>query len=296
MNQTSLYKGAAFMVLAGMAFAAANGISSMVIYGLGFKPESDAFWQYAIAFLFSLPFVWKMGLAGLKTRHPVLHIVRVLLSSLGVIAFAKSFAYNMPIWHIVALVMTSPFFVLIGAATLLGEKVNSNRWIAATIGFAGAMVLLRPWDGGLNEGALFPIAAAIFWGAASLITKRLTREEPQSAITMWLLVLLAPINGLFSIHAGFQIPTGEILALLVIGGVLMFAAQHFLTLSYSAADAAVVQPFDDLKLFSNIAVSWFLGQELPTGAYWLGIALILAGSAYLLWSERRPKPDMPQMA
>ena len=65
------------------------------------------------------------------------------------------------------------------------------------------------------------------------------------------------------------------------------AAQHFLTLAYAAADAGFVQPFDDLKLFSNIAVSWLvLRLSAPEGSYWLGMALILAGSAYLLWSER----------
>ena len=54
-----------------------------------------------------------------------------------------------------------------------------------------------------------------------------------------------------------------------------------------AADAGFVQPFDDLKLFSNIAVSWLVLGFAPEGAYWLGVALILAGSLYLLWSERQ---------
>ena len=47
------------------------------------------------------------------------------------------------------------------------------------------------------------------------------------------------------------------------------------------------RPFDDLKLFSNIAVSWIVLNFAPEGSYWLGMALILAGSGYLLWSERQ---------
>ena len=82
-------------------------------------------------------------------------------------------------------------------------------------------------------------------------------------------------------------PSGTILLLLLAGGVIMFAAQHFLTLSYANADAAFVQPFDDLKLFSNILVSWVIFGDAPTGIYWLGIALILSGTGYLLWSERQ---------
>lgn len=286
MNQTTKLKGAMFMVLAGICFALANAVTWTVTYKLGFKPQSDAFWQYAIATVFSLPFLWKQGLASMKTAHPVLHGVRIILSVLGVQAFTQAFASGMAPWHVVALVMTSPFFVMLGAALFLGERVSANRWIAAVIGFTGAMILLRPWEGGFTVAALYPLVAAICWGGASLITKRLTREEPQTAITMWLLVLLTPVNALFSAQAGFELPTGQVLGLLLVGGVIMYGAQHFLTLAYAAADATFVQPFDDLKLFSNIAVSWLVLNFAPEGSYWLGIVLILAASAYLLYSER----------
>jgi S-adenosylmethionine uptake transporter len=248
-------KGAGFMVLAGICFALANAVTWTVTYKMGFKAQSDAFWQYAIATAFSAPFIWRNGLASMKTRHPVLHLLRILLSVLGVQAFTQAFASGMAPWHVIALVMTSPFFVMFGAAILLGENVSLNRWIAAIIGFAGAMILLRPWESGFTLATLLPIAAAVTWGGASLITKRLTKDEPQTSITMWLLVLLTPVNLLFSLQAGFEVPTGNILWLLVLGGAIMYFAQHFLTLAYAAADAAYVQPFDDLKLFSNILVS-----------------------------------------
>lgn len=47
-----------------------------------------------------------------------------------------------------------------------------------------------------------------------------------------------------------------------------------------------MQPFDDLKLFSNILVSWLVLQFAPGMTYWPGILMVFAGSAYLLWSER----------
>lgn len=283
--------GALYMVLAGIAFASANAVTWTVTYKMGFKPQSDAFWQYAIALVFFLPFIWKQGLASLRSRNPGLHILRVVLSALGVQAFVMSFSAGLPIWHVVALVMTSPFFVLIGAVLFLGETVAPNRWIAASIGFAGAMILLQPWQSGFPLGALYPVAAAVLWGAASLVTKRLTQDEPQTSITMWLLVLLTPINAGLSLQAGFELPTGSILLLLILGGAIMFAAQHLLTLSYANADAGFVQPFDDLKLLSNILVSWAIFGDVPTGTYWLGIALILTGSAYLLLSERSREPQ-----
>jgi drug/metabolite transporter (DMT)-like permease len=279
-------KGAGFIVLAGICFALANAVTWTVTFKMGFKAQSDAFWQYAIATAMSAPFIWRCGLSAMKTSHPVLHLARIGLSVLGVQAFTQAFASGMAPWHVIALVMTSPFFVMFGAAVLLGERVGVNRWLAAVIGFAGAMLLLRPWEAGFSTSLLLPIAAAVTWGGASLITKRLTRDEPQTSITMWLLVLLTPVNLLFSLQAGFEWPSGNILWLLLVGGAIMYFAQHFLTLAYAAADAAFVQPFDDLKLFSNILVSWLVLSFAPDMTYWPGILMVFAGSVYLLWSER----------
>lgn len=284
-------KGASFMVLAGICFALANAVTWTVTYKMGFKAQSDAFWQYLIALMFSLPFIWRNGVASMRTQHPLLHIVRIVLSVVGVQAFTQAFASGMAPWHVIALVMTSPFFVMFGASVFLGEKVNLHRWIAAVIGFAGAMILLRPWESGFSSMMLLPIAAAISWGAASLITKRLTKDETQTSITMWLLVLLTPVNLLFSLQAGFEVPTGNVAWLLLLGGVIMYFAQHFLTLSYAAADATFVQPFDDLKLFSNILVSWLVLNFAPDMTYWPGILMVFAGSAYLLWTDRNNRVD-----
>ena len=284
-------KGASFMVLAGICFALANAVTWTVTYKMGFKAQSDAFWQYLIALMFSLPFIWRNGMASMRTQHPLLHIVRIVLSVVGVQAFTQAFASGMAPWHVIALVMTSPFFVMFGASVFLGEKVHLHRWIAAAIGFAGAMILLRPWESGFSSMMLLPIAAAISWGAASLITKRLTKDETQTSITMWLLVLLTPVNLLFSLQAGFEVPTGNVAWLLLLGGVIMYFAQHFLTLSYAAADATFVQPFDDLKLFSNILVSWLVLNFAPDMTYWPGILMVFAGSAYLLWTDRNNRVD-----
>lgn len=286
MTQNKPLKGAFLMILAGICFAMANAITFIITAQLQFRPQSDTFWQYAIALAFSLPFVLRQGLSGLKTEQPVLHLIRVVLSALGVQAFVMSIAQGTPIWQVIALVMTAPIFVLIGAKLFLGEVVSPARWIAAAVGFAGAMVVSELWVGAWNGAKLLPVAAALLWGASSLMTKYLTRTESAPTITLWLLLLLTPINAGLSIHAGFQMPTGQIWAYLLAGGLIMMAAQYLLTWSYEAADATFVQPFDDLKLISNILIYGLMFQYWPSGNIWLGVAMILGASGYLAW--RRP--------
>ena len=182
--------------------------------------------------------------------------------------------------------MTAPLFVLLGAKLFLGETVTPARWIAAAVGLAGALVVSDIWTTGITTATIYPIAAAILWGASSLLTKYLTRTESAPTVTLWLLVLLTPINAGLSVNAGFQLPTMTILGWLLIGGLVMMAAQYLLTWSYAAADAAFVQPFDDLKLVSNIVIYGLWFGYWPTGNIWLGIVMILGASLFWLISSR----------
>ncbi len=283
---SSARHGALYMVMAGIAFAFINAISFHVTNILQFKSQSDLFWQYAIALVFSIPFLMKQGWGSLKTTRPLLHIIRVVLSVIGLQAFNKAFQLGEPTWKVVALVMTSPFFVMLGAKFLLGEKVGPNRWLAAALAFAGAMIVLQPWSTAFTLASLLPVVAAFFWGAVSLMTKYFTADESPVSLTVWLLLLMTPVNAAFSLSAGFEMPSGTILMLLLAGGVLVLFAQYCLSKSYASADAAFVQPFDDLKLISNVAVFGLIYSYWPEGQIWIGLVMIVAASSFLLWSER----------
>jgi drug/metabolite transporter (DMT)-like permease len=284
------WQGAIFMVSAGIAFAAINVITQKVTGspdygGLDFKPTSDAFWQYFIALVIALPFIAKYGIGALKTAHPATHIVRVVLAALGVQAFIFGLAHGVPIWQVIALVMTSPFFILLGAKFFLGEPVGIERWFAALLGFSGAMIVLQPWSSGFSLWSLAPIAAALLWGASSLLTKVLTADESPETITMWLLLLLSPINLGLSLVAGFEWPSATILWLLLMGGAIQFIAQWCLTKAYEKADASFLQPFDDMRLPFNVIAGYLAFNYLPEGNMWVGLLMIMAASTFLLWRQ-----------
>jgi len=280
--------GAIWMVLAGVAFALLNVVTQWLAMRLGVASTAVAFWQYAFALVLSLPLLRKLGLGALRTKRPIYHLVRVALAALGVQAWVASLAH-VPIWQAIALVMTSPFFVIVGARIFLHEKVGAARWLATSIGFAGVMIILQPWSDTFTPYALLPIAAALLWGVASLMMKRLTTQERPETITVWLLLLLTPINGALALGAGagLALPSGTALLLFLGAGLLTVAGQHLLTLAYSVADAAYVQPFDDLKLPLNVLAGWIFFGYAPAGYLWLGAAMILGASLFMLTHELR---------
>ncbi len=275
------------MTGAGASFALVNGALQASTMQLGVPSTSAAFWQYALGLVVALPWVLRRGLSALKTTQIGWHLVRGLLAVIGIQFWVAGLA-RVEIWQAIALVMTSPFFVIIGAKLFFAERVGPVRWLATIAGFSGGMVILEPWTGTFQWAAVLPVGAAAFWAGTSLVTKKLTEKENADSITVYLLLLLTPVNALLALGDGGIVPSGAALWLLIGAGGLTVLANYLLTLAYQKADAAFVQPFDHLKLPLNIAVGFFAFGFAPDGAFWPG-ALVIVGASLLVMVDEQKK-------
>ncbi|MTI16412.1 DMT family transporter [Rhodobacteraceae bacterium RKSG542] len=285
-TRSSSIIGAAWLVLAGSAFAFANVAMQWSTMVLGMGSASATFWQYFIGFLIMLPMVWRLGFSALKTKRPVLHLVRVVLAALGVQAWVAGLSSGVPIWQSIALVMTSPFFVTIGASLFLGESAGLKRWVATATGFAGGMIILAPWSDAFTYNAVWPIVAAFLWGSSVLCMKALEQDESPQSVTLYLLLFMVPINLALAAGTGFEMPeTSTLWMLLIAAGILGAIANGALALAYSKAEAAFLQPFDHIKLLLNVACGFVFFGWVPPGNLWIGAFLIIAASLYLVRSD-----------
>ncbi|MGJ8525790.1 Riboflavin transporter [Halomonadaceae bacterium LMG 33818] len=290
------------MILAAISYAGVNITVQWAGMVEGIGSASIAFWQYLLATLFSFPLLYRLGIQALKTHHPWMHLLRVLMAAGGVQVWIIALAH-VPLWQAIALVMTSPFFVLAGASLFLREHVNPARIMAAVIGFVGAIIIIRPWSQAFSLYSLLPVLSAGLWAGTSLITKVLTRTESASSIAIYLMLMLTPINLALYASSGDGLPHSGNWIILILAGVCTAASQYFLTRAYSLADAAYLQPFDDFKLPLNLILGWLVFGGIPSLTFWPGAALILAGSLMLMgheahqWKNKRslkrqtPEPD-----
>lgn len=265
--------GGLFMIIAGILFAISN--TSVQFLSKTIDPSAIAFFQYALAFIFILPF---LGIKGskeaIKSKHRILHFVRVALSVFGVQLWTYGLAY-VPIWQAIALVMLSPLFTTIGSGLVLKENVSKIRYIATLIGLLGGFIILSPWEDDFSLYAFLPITAAIFWSFASLLTKYTSKDDNPMTLVAYLCVLLLPVNYLFG-YSQILMPTDLLTwSILLLLGVVTALAQFAIAKSYSLADASFVQPFDHLKLPFNVLAGWVVFGYLPPGKLWVGALLII---------------------
>ena len=94
-----------------------------------------------------------------------------------------------------------------------------------------------------------------------------------------------PINALLAVGSGFAVAEGALPAV-ALAGIMLALAQFLLARAYVVADAAFLQPFDHLKLPMNVGLGFAVFGFAPPGSMWVGAALMIAATAWLLRCER----------
>lgn len=192
----------------------------------------------------------------------------------------------LPLAQVFALEFTSPLWVILLAPLFVGERLTGRALIAGAIGFVGVLVVARPEFGNLHPGLVAAALCAVCFAVTSLITKRLTRTQPVSAILFW----LNAFQLLFStaiVGWDGQVPTptlGQAPWLLLIGATGL-SAHWCLTSALDAAPATVVMPLDFARLPVIAVVGWAAYGEPLDLLVFAGAALILMGNLLALRRE-----------
>uniref|UniRef100_UPI00356A57F9 DMT family transporter n=1 Tax=Sneathiella sp. TaxID=1964365 RepID=UPI00356A57F9 len=87
------------------------------------------------------------GIRLIRTNNLKVQIIRSMFLLGATVCMFTALKY-IPLADAGAIAATAPLFVILFSVILLKEKISFRRWTAVGIGFAGAMIVLRP---GLSE-------------------------------------------------------------------------------------------------------------------------------------------------
>ena len=74
---------------------------------------------------------------------------------------------------------TMPFWVLLLAWPLLGEKIRGMQWGAVALALAGLVFIMQPWHLQGSKGSMsLAVLSGICWALSVIFHKRLTRRVP----------------------------------------------------------------------------------------------------------------------
>ena len=193
-----------------------------------------------------------------------------------------------PLGDATALSLMGPLFVGLGAMFILGESVKGPRWAALAVGFAGALVIVRPGFQEINFGMILIFVSMLCVTCSKLIAKSLSRTDQPSTIVAYLSLTMMVPSGIALVFV-WQTPTIEQLFFMMVIGFLGSCGHMLLTTAYKIADISAVEPVVFARLIWAAIVGWFLFAEFPGIWVWLGGALIVAASTWLARHESRAR-------
>lgn len=243
------------------------------------------FFRSVFGGIFLLPWLFKVGLGGLKTRRVGMHLVRGFIG-LAVIYLLFSAVARATLGEVAAIMSTRPMVASLAAILILHEAAHGRRWAATIIGFAGALLIIRPGMSDLSPGLILAFLAVIGMAALTIVMKSLARTERPDTIVVWQMMVFTPCALIPALFV-WQTPDPVQFVLLASTGLFGTFTQRCLTRAYAAADATVVVPFDFTRLVFSAILGLILFQEFPDVWVWIGGIIILCGVLWMTHLEAK---------
>jgi len=218
------------------------------------------------------------------SSRPKLQLLRSAFLMATTVMFFTSLKH-LPLATSSAIMFVTPLLVTVLAIPLLGEAVGWRRIVSVVIGFAGALVIVRPGTDAIGWVALIPLGAACANAAYHLCTRMLAgHDAPMTTLAYSAIVGALASN--FGLLGGWEAPTVPQWGLLMLCGLLGCLSHFALIKAYDAANASVVSPFGYSSLIWATLAGFVLFGELPDGWTFVGAAMIVGSGLFILYRER----------
>lgn len=284
----SVARGISFAVLAYSSFSTCDALIKMASARFSVFQITLTLAAFALLPVLALT-VGRGGLRALLPRRPGLVALRAALTAACALLAWRAFGL-LPLAEGYAILFAAPILVTALSALVLKEPVGWRRWLAALVGFAGVLVMVRPDFSTLGEGHLCAALAALAGAAGFVTLKRIGNEETSASILFALFLTLVLVSAPV-VPSVFVQPTLPELGLMALAGLLMGCGHAGLVLATREAPAVVVAPFQYAQMVWGVLYGLLLFGDEPHPALFLGMALVVGSGLYTLWREtvrRRP--------
>ena len=226
------------------------------------------------------------GFGLVRTQHLRWHVVRALM-------FVAMTGINFWALQYLQLTVTSsiffsvPLIIALISASFLGEKLVAGKWIAIVAGFAGVLVIVRPWGAEFHPAMLASVVNALMYAAFMMMTRRLAAYDSPETI-QYLPAVGATIGLAPFAFAAWEWPSGWLeWTVACLMGVLGGLGHYLLALAHRYAPASVIAPFLYQQVIYMALFGYLVFGDVPSAWVWLGAAIVIASGLYLFSRERK---------
>jgi drug/metabolite transporter (DMT)-like permease len=193
-----------------------------------------------------------------------------------------------PLATATTIMFLSPILVTLLSIPLLGEKVGIRRWAGIVVGFAGAIIVVQPWQSGSSSiglGVLFLLLASLLNSNYQIVTRMVRGDDPLTSL-LFTATAGAVVTSLM-VPWFWTWPNTFDWLLLIASGLAGALGHLCLIRSLRLAPASIVAPFSYSSLIWATLFGFAVWGDWPDFWTWAGAALIIGSGLYIFHRERR---------
>ncbi|MEO9297748.1 DMT family transporter [Devosia alba] len=221
---------------------------------------------------------------ALTSRVPFWQLLRGSLLIIEICFFALALQ-SVPLGELQAISLVYPLLVTLFSIPLLGEKVGVFRLVAVGVGFAGALIIVRPGGLPMDWGVGFAVIAATLYSLYIVLTRKVSQYDkaPTSlAYTGIIGLVLSSAVGIFF----WQPMAWPDVALVVTMMVTTCLGHGVMIYALSLAPASTVQPFNYFSLPWAIVLSIVVFGHVIDPVSLVGAGIVVAAGLVVMARER----------
>lgn len=247
------------------------------------------YWGFA---LFALIVVMRQAplRQALASKAPLLQVVRGVLLMGDIWLFALALR-TVPLAELQSISLIYPLLVTLFAIPVLGEKVGVFRLVAVVVGFAGAMVIVRPGGLALDWGVGFAVASSTLYALYIVITRRVSAADPAPTSMAYAALIGLAMSSAVGVFFWQPMDWKSVAMAVVVMGTTS-VAHGLMTVALSMAPASVLQPFNYFSLPWAIVLSAAVFGHLIDGVSLIGAGIIVAAGLVVMARERMKRVDV----
>lgn len=234
-----------------------------------------------------------VGMGALRPRHLLLVAARGALIGIATILFFTSIVY-LGLAEAIAIFFVEPLILTLLSALVLGEQIGWRRISAVIVGFAGALIVIRPNFLEVGWPAVLPLATAACFATYLILTKILADKEHPLTLHLWagltgtaLLSVMLVAAAAAGIEAAAPVaPSAIQWAMLAALGLVATLGHFLVVMAFRRAPASQLAPLQYLEIVSAGLLGWIVFGEVMDAASLLGVAIIVASGLFVLRRER----------
>ncbi|PKR87704.1 hypothetical protein CXZ10_18430 [Pleomorphomonas diazotrophica] len=196
----------------------------------------------------------------------------------------------LPLAQTVALTFTSPFFMVLISAAMIGDPITRRALFAAAFGFLGVVVMLAEKlssEVGSPLGFAMALASAVAYALSMIMSRRDTVHDSVPQMILVQNAISAVVALPFALY-WFQPIPGETLLMFLAIGALGTGGNYAITWAYKHAPATLLGPFEFTALIWAVTFGVIFFGEVPSVHTLVGAAIIVGACLVVVQPAATP--------